>query len=130
MMLAVREVAEELAEEVGSMILVVGCGVAVLGLEGGSELDTGLEERAGFADGLEGAVELGGSGAVAVAEVSVVFSAQSCHLGSDRIGGQWAGRRRGAGQSPWQHADDGHASSRPANRTVDRRYIGEYDEQD
>ena len=44
-----------------SVGLTLGCGVVVLGLEGWSELDAGLEERAGFADGLEGAVELGWS---------------------------------------------------------------------
>jgi hypothetical protein len=37
----------------------MGGGVVMLGLPGGPEVDAGLEERAGFADGLEGAVQLG-----------------------------------------------------------------------
>jgi hypothetical protein len=49
--------------------------VVALADEGGSELDAGLEEGAGFADGFEGAVEFGWSGAVAVAEEAVVFAA-------------------------------------------------------
>ena len=39
----------------------------------------------------EGAVQLFGSGAVAVAEESVVLAAQPGHLGSDGVGGQWFG---------------------------------------
>ena len=69
------EVVEELGEEVLSGGLVVSGGVVVLGLQGGSELDAGLEERAGLADGFEGAVQVLGSGAVAVAEHAVVLSA-------------------------------------------------------
>ena len=67
-----------------------GC-VVVLGLEGGSELDAGLEERAGFADRLEGAVERGWPGAVAVAEESVVLATELGHLRSDGVGGQFPG---------------------------------------
>ena len=63
-------------------------GVVVLGLEGGSERDAGLEERAGFTDGFECTVELGRSGAVAVSERPVVFAAEPGHLGSDGVGGQ------------------------------------------
>jgi hypothetical protein len=37
--------------------LAVGGGVVVLGLQGGPELDAGLEEGAGFADRFEGAVQ-------------------------------------------------------------------------
>jgi hypothetical protein len=66
---------EELVEEVRSVVLALGCGVVVLGLQGGSELDAGLEERAGFADRFEGAVQLWWAGAVAVAEESVVLAA-------------------------------------------------------
>ena len=40
------EVVEELGEEVLAGGLVVGGGVVVLGLQGGSELDGGLEEGA------------------------------------------------------------------------------------
>jgi hypothetical protein len=46
-------------------MLVAGGGVVVLGLQGGPELDAGLEEGAGLADRLEGAVQLRGPGAVA-----------------------------------------------------------------
>jgi hypothetical protein len=66
----------------------MGCGVVVLGLQGGPELDAGLEERAVLADRLERAVQLGGPGAVAVAEEAVVFAAQPGHLRSDRVRGQ------------------------------------------
>ena len=46
-----------------------------LAQQGGPEFDAGLEEGAGFADGLEGAVQFGWAGAVAVAEEAVVFAA-------------------------------------------------------
>ena len=61
------------------MVLAHGGGVVVLGLQGGAELDAGLEERAGFADRLERAVELGWAGAVAVAEESVVLASELGH---------------------------------------------------
>lgn len=70
-----------------------GLGVVVLGLQGGSELDAGLEEAAVLADRFVGAVELCWSGAAAVAEESVVFAAQPGHLRSDGVGGQRFGRR-------------------------------------
>ena len=73
------------------MVLAFGGGVVVLGLEGGSEFDAGLEERAGFAYRLEGAVEFGWPGAVAVSEESVVLAAQPGHLRSEGVGGQFAG---------------------------------------
>jgi hypothetical protein len=38
-----REVGEEPVEKVGSVVLALGCGVVVLGLQGGSEL-AGLKE--------------------------------------------------------------------------------------
>ena len=66
-------------------------GVVVLGLQGGAELDAGLEERAGLADRLERAVQLGGPGALAVAEHPVVLAAQPGHLRADRVGGQHGG---------------------------------------
>jgi hypothetical protein len=59
------------------VVLALGDGVVVLGLEGGPELDAVLEERAGFADRLECAVQLGWPGAVAVAEQAVVFASPS-----------------------------------------------------
>jgi hypothetical protein len=48
------------AEQGGAACLVLGKGVVVLGLEGGPELDAGLEVAAGLADGLKGAVQLRG----------------------------------------------------------------------
>src|SRR5829696_3430996 len=56
---------QQVGEELGSVGLPLGCGVVVLGEQGGPELDAGLEEGARLADGLEGAVEGGWSGAVA-----------------------------------------------------------------
>jgi len=75
-------------EQVGPLLLMVAGGMVVLGLQGGPERDAGLEERAGLADGLEGAIQLGRSGAVAVAEQAVVFAAEPGHLRADRVGGQ------------------------------------------
>jgi hypothetical protein len=80
-----------------------GVGVVVLGLQGWPELDAGLEERAGLTDRLERAVQLGWSGAVAVAEQAVVLTAQPGHLGSDRIGGQ----RRGLAVEGFDLVGDG-----------------------
>ena len=51
-------------------LVVLGC-VVVLGLQGGPELDAGLEVGAGFADRFECAVQLRRAGAVAVAELPV-----------------------------------------------------------
>ena len=70
-----------------------GVGVVVLGLQGGSNSMPDWKKLQIFADGLEGAVELSGSGAVPFAEQSVVLAAQPGHLGSDRVGGElpaWA----------------------------------------
>jgi hypothetical protein len=54
------EVGEEPVEQAGAVSLVMfGC-VVVLALQGGPELDAGLEEGAGFADGFEGASSSGG----------------------------------------------------------------------
>jgi hypothetical protein len=85
--LVLVEVAKQTLEQVASVVLALGGGVVVLGLQGGSELDAGLEEGAGFADRFERAVRLWRPCAVAVAEEAVVFSAQPCHLGSDGVGG-------------------------------------------
>jgi hypothetical protein len=88
----VARVEVELAlEQVVPLVLTVAGGVVVLGLEGGPELDAGLEEGARFAVGLERAVQLGGSGAVAVAEQAVVFAASSGHFRPDRVGRQHRG---------------------------------------
>ena len=65
---------EEAAEEGGSLRLVVFGGVVVLALQGGGELECDGEVDAGFADGFEVAVELFGSGAVAVAVSCVMLS--------------------------------------------------------
>lgn len=70
------------------MVFVLGHGVVMLGLQDGAELDAGLEERAGLADRLERAVQLGGPGAPAVAQEPVVLAAQPGHFRADRIGGQ------------------------------------------
>jgi hypothetical protein len=64
-------------------------GVVALVEQGGPELDAGLEEGAGFADGFEGAVQFGWAGAVAVAEEAVVFAARSGHSWADGVGGEW-----------------------------------------
>ena len=78
---------EQRGEQLPAVVLVPGEGVVALGGEGGAELDAGLEEGAGLADGLERAVQLGGPGAPAVAEHPVVLAAQPGHLRPDRVGG-------------------------------------------
>jgi hypothetical protein len=90
---------EELIEEGGTFGLAVFAGVVALTLEGGPELDGGLEVAAGFAGGVHSAVELGGPGAQAVAEHAGVGSAaQAGHAGCFVVGGQLgvltASRRR------------------------------------
>jgi len=64
----VVEAGDESLEEVGAVGLLMLGGVVVLALQGGPEFDAGLEAGAGLADDLEGAVEFGWAGAVAVAE--------------------------------------------------------------
>jgi hypothetical protein len=54
---------EELIEEGGARGLPVIAGVIALALEGGPELDGGLEIAAGFACGFHSAVELDWAGA-------------------------------------------------------------------
>jgi hypothetical protein len=73
---------EEPVEQVGAVGLVMFGGVVALAEQGGPELDAGLEERAGFADGFEGAVEFGWAGAAAVAEQAVVLAAYVCRAGA------------------------------------------------
>ena len=89
--MVVVDLVDEPGEEfLASGLAVVG-GVVVLGGEGWPELDAGLEVAAGFADGLEGAVELGRAGAVAVAEEAVVLAAEPVHAGSGGVGGELGG---------------------------------------
>jgi hypothetical protein len=57
---------EEAVGQVGQVGLIMFGGVVALALQGGSELDAGLEEGAGFADGFKGAVQFGWSGAAAL----------------------------------------------------------------
>jgi len=64
-----------------------GGGVVALFLQGGAELDGGLEERAGLADRLEVAVHPDRARAVAVAEHPAVhLGAQFAHLGALGVG--------------------------------------------
>jgi hypothetical protein len=82
------DAAEESVEQLSAVGVVVVGGVVALALQGGPELDAGLEEGAGFADGFEGAVQFGESDAVAVAEQAVVLAAQPGHPRPDRVGRQ------------------------------------------
>ncbi|BDB42130.1 hypothetical protein IWGMT90018_25760 [Mycobacterium kiyosense] len=64
-------------------------GVVALCLQSRAELDGGLEESAGFADGFEVAVQADGSGAVAVAEHAAVhLDSELAHFGAFGFGGQ------------------------------------------
>jgi len=63
----------------------------VLGLQDRPELDAGLQVAAGFADGLEGAVQLGWPGAPAVAQEPVMLAAEAGHFRADRAGGELRG---------------------------------------
>ncbi len=84
------EAFEEPVEDLLSADLALVGGVVALALEGGPELDGGLEERARFADRLEVAVEADGPGAVAIAEHAAVhLGAEFAHLGSLGVGGQF-----------------------------------------
>ena len=72
---------EEAVEDLLPADLSFVVGVVSLGLQGGSELDGGDEEGAGFADRFVVAVEFGRAGAVAVAEhPALVFGAEFAHL--------------------------------------------------
>ena len=67
-------------------------GVVALALEGGAELERGLEVGAGFADRFEVAVQPDGAGAVAVAEHPPVhLCAELAHLGPLRVAGSCLG---------------------------------------
>jgi hypothetical protein len=83
--------AQEAGEQVLAVGLVLGGGVVVLGLQGGTERDAGLEEGAALTDRFERAVELDRSCTVTVSEHPVVLAAQPGHLRSDRVGGQHPG---------------------------------------
>ena len=81
---------DELVEDGGAFGLAVFLGVVALALEGGPELDGGLEVAAGFAGGFHLAVELDRAGAQSVAEhAGVCFAAQFCHAGGFVVGGQF-----------------------------------------
>ena len=68
-------------------------GVVPLALQGGPELDGGLEERARFADGFEVTVQPDRAGPVAVAEHAAVhLGPEFAHSGAFGVGGQFAGR--------------------------------------
>lgn len=82
---------QESAEEGGALGLVVSGGVVVLALEGGGELDGDGEVDTGFADRFEGAVQLGGPVAPAVAEHPLMFGAEPFHVGPFGVGGEPVG---------------------------------------
>jgi len=87
------ESSEEPVEDLLAADLSFGGGVVALALQGGAELDRGLEEGARLADRLEVAVEPDGPGAVAVAEHPLVhLGAQAAHLGALGVGGQFSWR--------------------------------------
>ena len=75
----VVELVDDVAEEVGSLWLVVLGGVVALAGEDGDELGSGLEEAAAFAHGFVDTVERGGPVAVSVAEEASVVGSESGH---------------------------------------------------
>ena len=83
---------DQLVVEAGAGGVGVGGGVVALAAQDGDELGAGLVEAAAFADGLEAAVELEWSGAVAVAEQppvelsGVVGSSSSADACGDGVG--------------------------------------------
>jgi hypothetical protein len=86
------EAVEDAVEDLLSADLALTGGVVTLSLQGGSELDGGDEEAAGFADGLEVAVHLDRSSAVPVAEHAPVhLSAKFAHFAAFVIAGELAG---------------------------------------
>src|ERR1700686_59796 len=88
----ISEAFEESVEDLLSADLTLVSGVVALGLQGGSELDGGHEEGAGFADGLEVAVHLDGACAVPVAEHPAVhLGAKLAHLRPLVVSGQGPG---------------------------------------
>jgi len=108
---------DQLVVEPGSSVVGVGGGVVALAAQDGDERRSGLVEAAAFADGLEAAVELEWSGAVAVAEqppvglgvVGSVIGRRSVRrgLGFDGLGrGEVLTGDRGVGDAG---VDKGHA---------------------
>ena len=88
----VVEAGQQAVEDLLATELALGVRVVALALQGGAELDGGLEEGARLADRLEVAVQSHGSGAVAVAEhPSVHFGAQLARLGALGVAGQRLG---------------------------------------
>ena len=86
------EPVEQAVEDFLAADLALAGGVVALPLQGGSELDGGDEEAAGFADRLEVAVHVDRSSAVAVAEhASVHLGAELAHLPAFVVGGELAG---------------------------------------
>lgn len=70
----------------GAVVLALGDGVVVLGLQGGPELEAGGEEGAGLTDALEGAVEVVGPAAAAVPEEPVVLAGEPGHVRTEGVG--------------------------------------------
>ncbi|MFC0448938.1 hypothetical protein [Rhodococcus jostii] len=90
--LGVVESLKESIEDLLSADLALVGGIVSLFGERGAELDGGDEERAGFADRFEVAIQLDGPGAVAVAEHPAVgLGAELAHLGRLVFGGQDCG---------------------------------------
>jgi hypothetical protein len=90
-MVLLVELLEDAAEEGGTLRLVMCGGVVVLALEGGGEFDGDSEVDTGFADRFEGAVQLGGPVAPAVAEHPLMFGAEPFHVGPFGVGGEPVG---------------------------------------
>ena len=76
------DVVDEALEELSPVLLTVADGVISLAAKDGQELGTGLEEAAPFADGLEVAVEPGGSGAVTVTQEATMLGGDPSHVGT------------------------------------------------
>ena len=83
----VIEAFDEVREDGCPRVLAFRAGVIALGVQGGCELDCGLEEGAAFANNVVGAFDFLGPSAVPVAQHSRVFLAQVFHVGSFSIGG-------------------------------------------
>ena len=86
------ELVEEVVEDFLATDLAFVGGVVALAAERWFELDGGDEEVAGLADRFEVAVDLDGSGAVAVAEHALVhLGAEFAHFGAFVAGGELVG---------------------------------------
>ncbi len=81
------EAGDEVVVDLGASDLALGAGVLALGEQGGAELDGGLEEGAGLADGLVLAVHDLGACTVAVAEHAGVLAVQAGNVGAEVVGG-------------------------------------------